>query len=379
MVPVGDEQVGDVPSRDRWEVGMEHGGEWIPASAPLSEDYWQALLQDGEHGPAAPGVSPDTVWERRSSEERVPEEPGDEEAGTGESETSTDTVDLWERARDLMESGEVLELPVVGCNRGGLLVGWNGLRGFVPASHLQELAPSLAEEERQAELQRLVGSRLPLRVIELDPDNNRFVLSERATEVEGAQGQDILDDLQPGDVCEGRVTNLCSFGAFVDLGGFEGLVHISELSWGRVGHPRDVLKPGQLVEVHVLNVEPERERVGLSIKRLQPNPWRSVEDRYQAGQIINGTVTHVVDFGAFVRVEDGLEGLIHVSELSSDQVQSPQNALRPGDVVSVQILSVDGGRRRMGLRLQELLSAPEAARPTDSPGTGASGDVSFED
>ena len=358
---------------------MEHGGEWIPASAPLSEDYWQALLQDGEHGPAAPGVSPDTVWERRSSEERGLEEPGDEEAGTGESETSTDTVDLWERARDLMESGEVLELPVVGCNRGGLLVGWNGLRGFVPASHLQELAPSLAEEERQAELQRLVGSRLPLRVIELDPDNNRFVLSERATEVEGAQGQDILDDLQPGDVCEGRVTNLCSFGAFVDLGGFEGLVHISELSWGRVGHPRDVLKPGQLVEVHVLNVEPERERVGLSIKRLQPNPWRSVEDRYQAGQIINGTVTHVVDFGAFVRVEDGLEGLIHVSELSSDQVQSPQNALRPGDVVSVQILSVDGGRRRMGLRLQELLSAPEAARPTDSPGTGASGDVSFED
>jgi small subunit ribosomal protein S1 len=341
---------------------MEHRGEWIPAGAPLSEDYWQALLQDGEYGPAAPGVRSDAVWERRDSEEQDPAGIVVEEAVTGESTPEpVDAVDPWQKAQDLMDSGDVLELPVVSCNRGGLLVGWNGLRGFVPASHLLELNPSLTEEERQAELHRFIGSRLALKIIELDPANSRFVLSERMTQIDEGEGQAILEELEPGDVCRGRVTNLCSFGAFVDLGGFEGLVHISELSWGRVGHPSDVLEPGQHVDVHVLNVEPERERVGLSIKRLQPNPWRSVEDRYQVGQIVNGTITHIVDFGAFVRVEDGLEGLIHVSELSDDQARHPRDVLRTGDVVSVQILSVDGGRRRMGLRLQELLNEPGAA------------------
>jgi len=356
---------------------MEHGGEWIPASAPLSEDYWQALLQDGEHGPAAPGVSPETVWERRTSEEQVPEGRIGEGVGADETQTaSVEAADPWQRARDVMAGGDVLELPVVGCNRGGLLVGWHGLRGFVPASHLLELAPSLEEDERQAELHRFIGSRLGLKIIELDPDNNRFVLSERATGVDGHQGQHILNELQPGDVCEGRVTNLCSFGAFVDLGGFEGLVHISELSWGRVGHPSDVLEPGQHIDVHVLNVEPDRERVGLSIKRLQPNPWRSVEDRYQVGQTVNGTVTHVVDFGAFVRVEDGLEGLIHVSELSGEQPRSPHDVLRQGDIVTVQILSVDGGRRRMGLRLQERLNVPEVTHTTAHEGTDAPANLS---
>jgi len=359
---------------------MGHGGEWIPASAPLSEEYWEALLRDGECGPAAPGVSPDSVWEQRSSGEEAPEKRVRQEAGDAESTPeSAGAVDPWRKAESLMDGGDVLELPVVGCNRGGLLVGWNGLRGFVPASHLLELAPSLAEEDRQAELHRFVGSRLPLKIIELDPDNNRFVLSERATQVDEGQGQNVLDELRPGDVCSGRVTNLCSFGAFVDLGGFEGLVHISELSWGRVGHPSDVLEPGQQVDVHVLNVEPDRERVGLSIKRLQPNPWRSVEDRYQVGQIVNGTVTHVVDFGAFVRVEDGLEGLIHVSELSGDEGRNPHDVLRPGDVVSVQILSVDGGRRRMGLRLQELLNAPETAQSSGSEDSDVPVDASSED
>ena len=357
---------------------MEHRGAWIPASARLSEAYWQALLQDGEHGPAAPGGKADAVWERRSSEEQIPVEGAAEEAVTSDAAPAGDP-DPWQKARDLMERGDVLELPVVSCNRGGLLVGWNGLRGFVPASHLLELKPSLTEEERQAELHRFIGSRLGLKIIELDPPNNRFVLSERATQIDEAESQDILTELQPGDICQGRVTNLCSFGAFVDLGGFEGLVHISELSWGRVGHPSDVLEPGQLVDVHVLNVEPDRERVGLSIKRLQPNPWRSVEDRYKVGQLVNGTVTHVVDFGAFVRVEDGLEGLIHVSELSGDQSRAPQDVVKPGDVVSVQILSVDGGRRRMGLRLQELLNELEVADHGDARHESSPVDASSED
>jgi small subunit ribosomal protein S1 len=324
---------------------MGQRGEWIPPSAPLSEGYWQALLRDGEYGTAAPTASQADLWE----------EPLSESAETSEGTVETTPVENpWERAQELMSREEVLELPVVGCNRGGLLVGWNGLRGFVPASHLLTLKPSAEEEARQEELRHFIGTRLSLKIIELDRDSDRFVLSERATQVDMAHRDDVLNDLKPGDVCEGRVTNLCPFGAFVDLGGFEGLVHISELSWGRVGHPSDVLEPGQTVTVYVLNVEPERERVGLSIKRLQPNPWQSVDDRYHAGQIVQGTVTHVVDFGAFVQIEEGLEGLIHVSELAPGNPCDPHDILHHGDCVSVEVLNVDGARRRMGLRLEQI-------------------------
>ncbi|MFO8036665.1 MAG: S1 RNA-binding domain-containing protein [Anaerolineales bacterium] len=326
---------------------MGQRGEWIPPDAPLSEGYWQALLRDGENGRAAPTVSEADLWG-----ENIPETPESPE----ESEESNPLQDVWEEARSLMAETETLELPVVGCNRGGLLVDWKGLQGFVPASHLPDLTPSGDEEMRQEELRRFVGTRLPLRIIELDRDADRFVLSERATQVDDGNREDVLNTLEPGDVCEGRVTNLCSFGAFVDLGGFEGLVHISELSWGRVAHPADVLESGQSVDVYVLNVEPERERVGLSLKRLQPNPWESVEDRYSVGQIVEGTVTHVVDFGAFVQVEEGLEGLIHVSELASGNPCDPHDVLRDGDDVAVEVLNIDRARRRMGLRLEQFLS-----------------------
>jgi len=329
-------------------------GEWIPPDAPLSEGYWQALLRDGENGRAAPTLSQDRLWNEDNSE--APEVPEVVDDPTADS-------DLWEEARSLMVERETVELPVVGCNRGGLLVGWKGLQGFVPASHLVDLSPSANGEERQEELRRFIGTRLALRIIELDPETDRFVLSERATRVDDGHGKQILSDLEPGDVCQGKVTNLCSFGAFVDLGGFEGLIHISELSWGRVAHPSDVLDSGQSVQVYVLNVEPERERVGLSIKRLQPNPWQSVEDRYSVGQIVEGTVTHVVDFGAFVQLEEGLEGLIHVSELGSTNPSDPRDVLREGDDVSVEVLNIDGDRRRMGLRLEQLAAQEEAYDP----------------
>jgi small subunit ribosomal protein S1 len=336
---------------------MGQRGEWIPPGAPLSEGYWQALLRDGEHRRAAPTVSQADLWD----------EPVSESADTPVGAVGTTTVENpWEEAYDLMRRGEVLELPVVGCNRGGLLVGWNGLRGFVPASHLLTLTPSADEETRQEELRHFIGTKLSLKIIELGPDSDRFVLSERATRADVGHRDDILNHLKPGDVREGRVTNLCSFGAFIDLGGFEGLIHISELSWGRVGHPSDVLQPGQTVTVYILNVEPERERVGLSLKRLQPNPWQSVETHYQVGQIVEGTVTHVVDFGAFVLVEEGLEGLIHVSELSSGNPCDPRRVLQDGDGVLVEVLNIDGARRRMGLRLEQIL-AGEGNRKTSGP------------
>jgi small subunit ribosomal protein S1 len=253
-----------------------------------------------------------------------------------------------------MEHGKVVELPVVGYNRGGVLVGWDGLRGFVPASHLVNLSPQANEDERHKELQRLVGNQLRLKIIELDAERGRFVLSERASHLDESNRQGLLNTLCPGDVRQGHVTNLCSFGAFVDLGGLEGLVHVSELSWGRVEHPSDVLERSQPVEVYVLNVDRKRGRVGLSIKRLQPDPWQSVEERYQIGQTVEGVVTHVVDFGAFARVEEGLEGLIHVSELAEGNFVHPRNVVREGDTVVARILTIDSERRRMGLSLRQI-------------------------
>jgi small subunit ribosomal protein S1 len=149
------------------------------------------------------------------------------------------------------------------------------------------------------------------------------------------------------------VTNLCSFGAFVDLGGLEGLVHVSELSWGRVNHPSDILDKNQPVDVYVLNVNRDRGRVGLSIKRLQPDPWQSVEDHYHTGQTVEGVITHVVDFGAFARIEDGLEGLIHVSELAEGNFVHPRNVVQEGETVVARILNIDSERRRIGLSIRQ--------------------------
>jgi small subunit ribosomal protein S1 len=342
---------------------MEQMGTWVPANAPLDESYWRALLRDGENGLAAPPTDQEDLWDNglvevgNSDTSAAPPTSGPV-SGRGAVAAPEAT---WRTARQAMDRGYVLELPVTGCNHGGVLVGWNGLQGFVPASHLMNLPPSADEGERYNALQGLIGTRLCLKIIELDPDEQRFVLSERASHIDEDRRQETLDALSPGDILQGRVSNLCSFGAFVDLGGLEGLVHVSELSWGRVGHPGDVLEQGQLVDVYVLNVERERERVGLSIKRLQPDPWQGVEERYEVGQLVEGLVTHVVDFGAFVQVEDGLEGLIHVSELAEERFRHPRNVIQEGDTVTARVLSIDGERQRMGLSLRRAAST----QPTD--------------
>jgi len=323
---------------------MDQMGMWVPGYAPPDEEYWEALLRDGENGRAAPpGVQADP-WSEEDTDTLKMSALAEPIAVT----------DQWNCARRAMERGEVLELPVTGYNRGGVLVRWNGLHGFVPASHLMGIPPFTDEEERYNKLRQLVGSRLCLKIIELDPEQERFVLSERASRLNENRRHQLLSTLSPGDICQGNVTNICPFGAFVDLGGLEGLVHVSELSWGRVEHPRDVLEVGQLVDVYVLNVDRERGRVGLSIRRLQPDPWHLVEQRYHVGQIVESVITHVVDFGAFARVEDGLEGLIHVSELAEGSFLHPRNVVQEGDVVTVRILSIDGERRRMGLSLRQV-------------------------
>jgi small subunit ribosomal protein S1 len=321
---------------------MEQMGTWIPGSAPPDEMYWEALLHDAEEQGETPKIDW-APWIEGGFDGPDPPAP----VGPVVHE------DPWEDARGAMERGEVLELPVVGCNRGGVLVQWNGLHGFVPASHLVSLSPSTDKTERRAELEQLIGTRLSLKIIELESEQQRFVLSERASRHDEYGRQESMDSLLPGDIHQGRVTNLCSFGAFVDLGGVEGLVHVSEISWGRVDHPGDVLKRGQEVEVYVINVDRERGRVGLSIRRLKPNPWQLVEENYHVGQVVKGVITHVVDFGAFARVEEGLEGLIHISELDEENVLHPRDVVQEGDIVNVHILSIDGEHRRMGLSLRQ--------------------------
>jgi small subunit ribosomal protein S1 len=220
---------------------------------------------------------------------------------------------------------------------------------------------NLDPDERASELAGRIGEPVTVRLIEVDPQQGQLVFSERAATQPSSPSTDILRSLKPGDTCRGTVTNLTTFGAFVDLGGIEGLIHVSELSWERVRHPSDVLEPGQEVEVHVLGVNPGEERIALSLKRLRPDPWMEAGSRYQVGQLIEGTVTNVVNFGAFVRIEDGLEGLIHISELAEGNFLHPRNVVREGDVVQVRVLNIDPAKHRMGLSLRQAHSAGLAA------------------
>ena len=207
----------------------------------------------------------------------------------------------WEEAGRLHEEGGIVQGQVIGYNKGGLLIQFNRIRGFVPASQVAQLHGRTAAEERQQALQRMVSQTIPLKVIEVDRDRNRLVLSESSATQEWrkAQKQRLLTELQPGDILSGRVNQLTNFGAFIDLGGADGLAHISELSWQRVNHPREVLSPGQEVKVMVVEIDAERERIGLSIRRLQTNPWETIDQRYALGQMVSGPVTNVVPFGAF--------------------------------------------------------------------------------
>jgi small subunit ribosomal protein S1 len=251
-----------------------------------------------------------------------------------------------------MEADDVLDLPVIGYNRGGLLVEWRSLRGFVPASQLVDFPATAQVGTRRGALEDHIGHSLSLRVIELEPEQNRLILSERAACVQAGERAQILNTLDSGSIVRGSITNLCDFGAFVDLGGLEGLIHISELSWGRVGHPTDILQRGQEIDAYVLSVDRENARIALSLKRLSPDPWKTVGERYHIGQTVSGTITNVVDFGAFACIEEGLEGLIHVSELAEGHFLHPRNVVSEGQLVQARILSIDSDARRLGLSLR---------------------------
>ncbi|WP_129633048.1 30S ribosomal protein S1 [Candidatus Oscillochloris fontis] len=262
----------------------------------------------------------------------------------------------WETAEQMFSEGGIVRCKVIGFNKGGLLVQFNRIRGFVPASQVAQLHGRTAAEERQQALQKMVNQEIPLKVIEVDRERNRLVLSERSATQEWrkAQKQRLLTELQPGDVLSGRVNQLTNFGAFIDLGGADGLAHISELSWQRVNHPREVLSPGQEVKVVVVEIDRDRERIGLSLRQLQANPWDTIDQRYSLGQLVSGPVTNVTPFGAFVQVEDAVEGLIHASELDVDPQTQPRDVLQPGQQVTAKVISLDRQRQRMGLSLRRV-------------------------
>lgn len=267
----------------------------------------------------------------------------------------------WINAENLFESGDVIEGEIAGYNKGGAIVEFGRIRGFIPLSHLVEFNPSMGDRKRQQKLAKLRGMQLPLKVIEVDRRRKRLVLSQREAqrEWEDAKRKDLMLELKEGDVRTGRVSGLRDFGVFVDLGGADGLVHISELAWHRVDHPREVLKVGDEIEVYVLRLEKENDRISLSRKKLLPNPWDSVEERYTINQLVEGKITRLVDYGAFAEIEPGVEGLLHVSQLSRSSVESPGEVVQVDETHLLRVVSIDPRRQRIGLSLKAVTASEQ--------------------
>lgn len=261
----------------------------------------------------------------------------------------------WRRLQQQFEGSEVLQAKVINYNKGGVLVNLDGVRGFVPASQVTGISRG-PDAQKQSDMAKMVGGSLTLKIIEINRGRNRLILSERQAvqEVREARKDDILASLKEGDVRQGTVTSITDFGAFVDIGGADGLVHLSELSWSRVKHPAEILKVGDKVNVYVLNIDNDRKRIALSIKRTQEEPWQTISGRYELGQLVDATITQLASFGAFARLEDGVEGLIHVSEMGDGRIQHPRELVKEGDTVPVRIIRIDPARKRIGLSMRRV-------------------------
>ncbi len=253
----------------------------------------------------------------------------------------------WEKARQLLTSEDVVQVSITGHNRGGILVRWNRLEGFIPSSHL--VSVNLANE-RSSAWNEFASKPLGVKVIEVDQDRRRLIFSEREAQKEwrAQQKARLLSELKEGDVVKGTVTGLRDFGAFVNLGGADGLIHVSELAWHRVDHPRDVLKVGDEIDVYILTLDRGSNRIALSRKRLLNDPWEDADKRYHEGQLVDGSVTNVVDFGAFIALDNGLEGLLHLSEMGDGSLKEPYSYVKKGDRLSLRISHLEPEKRRVG-------------------------------
>ncbi len=278
----------------------------------------------------------------------------------------------WKRIEAAAAAGENVEGTVIEVVKGGLILDL-GVRGFLPAS--------LVDIRRVQDLDEFLGRKLECKVIELNRNRNNVVLSRRAVLEDERREvrQKILDELQPGEVVEGVISNIVEFGAFVDLDGIDGLIHISELSWSHVNHPSEILQIGEKVRVKVLDIDRDRQRISLGLKQTQADPWQSVIESYEVNDVVEGKVTKVVTFGAFVEIHPGVEGLVHISELAAHHVENPREVVNQGDVLAVRVIEIDADRRRLSLSLkrvadsdpiqhhlpEEVRSAPVVPDPDD--------------
>ena len=305
----------------------------------IDEGWWQSVLaEERQHTPPRP--SQGVVKPRISP-------PSKAEAAPVAAHPQPD----WNMLKELFSNDRIVSLKVTGHNRGGLLVENDAISGFIPFSHLIELAGREHETDRDVSLESYTGRMLNVKVIECVPEDGRVVFSERAALAEPGKRAELFHNLEQGSHVKGVVTNITDFGVFVDLGGVEGLIHISELSWGRVSHPNQIVKLGEEINVQVLDISPERCRVALSLKRLTRNPWENAATDFPVGTIHNAVITGVMSYGAFARIEAGVEGLIHGSEMVLAPNQTPREILFEGQDLQVRILHLDASHQRMGLSL----------------------------
>jgi len=269
----------------------------------------------------------------------------------------------WENADKLLESNSVIESKITGFNKGGLIVAVEGLRGFVPSSQVSALRRTQTTGDTpEQRWQKMVGQPITVRVVEVDRERRRLILSERAASTESRQSlkERVLDELEQGKTYTGRVTSLANFGAFININGADGLVHLSELSWDHIEHPKEVLEVGQEIKVKVINVDREKKRIGLSVRALQEDPWRSRVQKYSVGQLVEGVITRLTKFGAFARLEGDIEGLIHISEIAEHRIEHPKEVLKEGEVKSLRVIRIDADQHRIGLSLRKVDSAAYA-------------------
>jgi small subunit ribosomal protein S1 len=347
-----------------WESILSDETRFVPAAPaapqqPLSEGENLAHLRP-YRAPQAQASAPGLSYRqnapanapRQNSRESLPKFPpkGQSKSASQPEPIATLSPADWAYVIDIYKQDQILTLTVTNYNRGGLLVEAQRLEGFVPYSHLVDMTCQ-GDLERDHFLSEYVGRDLRLKIIECVPNEGRIIFSERAARADAGRRTELFSSLKIGDITSGEVTNITDFGVFIDLGGVEGLIHISELSWGRVIHPSNVLQLRQNVEVQVLDILPERCRIALSLKRLKPNPWESVTGCYAVNDIVPATITSVASFGIFARLEEGLEGLVHISEMEPAGL-SIKDSFAEGQQIKVRILQVDPQHQRLGLSLK---------------------------
>jgi small subunit ribosomal protein S1 len=263
----------------------------------------------------------------------------------------------WQEAEDMLASKGSFHSKIIGFNKGGLIVPLGTLRGFVPASQIAlSRRANISGDTPEQKWSKMVGMEVDVCVIEVDRERRRLILSERAasTETRETLKERVIDELKEGEIRTGHVTSLADFGAFVNINGADGLVHLSEISWDRIQHPGEVLKVGQEIKVKVISIDRDKKRIGLSIRQLQDDPWSNQAAAFTVGQLVQGKITRLTKFGAFAQLEGDIEGLIHISELSEKRIEHPKEVLKEGETVTLRVIKIDPANHRIGLSLRRV-------------------------